>query len=180
LIALAGSFHAEGSIDQILGRLGAVSAFRNILYWSTTDKKWRPIANNASALSGPNKNKTRSDFLSSDLVKNVDLYYWEDDSRSGEVIYRLKVLERTPNRAVIVSENISPIKKFFVTLFPPRALQSTIFIERLSAEAVGIYILGQNGEGTSGLAQGHDDSFVNRATALYWYLAGLKPAKASP
>jgi hypothetical protein len=180
IVALAGSFRFNGSIDQLLERVGAISAFRTIRYWSTTDKEWRPFANDASALTGPDKANRRADFSASELIKNATLYYWEDDSRSGEIVYRLSVYENSPDRAVIASENITPIRKFFVTLFKPGALQSIIFVQRLSSGLFGIYILSRTGEGTSTLAEGHDDSYVNRAVALYRQLAGIKTDQEPP
>jgi len=174
IVALAGSFDFKGSLDQLLERLGAISAIRTIRYWSTTDKNWRPIANDAYALSGPDKASRRGDFSASDLVRNAKLYYWEDDSRSGEIVYRMSVFENTPNRAVIAIENVTAVRKFFVTLFKPGALQSTIFVQRLSPGRFGLYILSRTGEGTSTLAEGRDASYVNRAVALYRQLAGIK------
>ena len=180
IVALAGSFHFGGSLDQLKGRVAAISTFRNIQYWSTTDNKWRPLANSASALSGPDKNHRRADFSASDITKGANLYYWEDDSRSGEIIYRLSVYESTSDRAVIASENITSVRKLFVTMFKPGALQSTIFIQRLSPGVFGIYILSRTGEGASILAAGHDDSYVNRAVALYRQLAGIRTDQEPP
>ncbi len=180
IVALAGSFHFSGSIDQLKGRLAAISTFRSLQYWSTTDKEWRPLANDASALTGPDKSRRRADFSASDLIKNSDLYYWEDDSRSGDIVYRLSTYESTPDSAVIASENITPVRRFFVTMFEPGALQSTIFIQRLSPGVFGIYILSRTGEGTSMLAEGHDDSYVNRAVALYRKLAGIRTDQEPP
>jgi hypothetical protein len=174
VVALAGSFRFNGAMTQLLERAGAISTFRNVRYWSTTDKEWRPLANDASALAGPDRASRRADFSASDLIKNAKLYYWEDDSRSGQIVYRLSVFENAPDRAVIASENITPVRRFFVTLFKPGALQSTIFIQRLSAGLFGVYILSRTGEGTSAFAAGHDDSYVNRAVALYRQLAGIK------
>jgi hypothetical protein len=180
IVALAGSFRFNGDMTQLLERAGAISAFRTIRYWSTTNKEWRPLVNDASALSGPDKANRRADFSASDLIKNATLYYWEDDSRSGEIVYRLSVFENTPDRAVIASENITAIRKFIVTLFKPGTLQSTIFIQRLSPGLFGIYILNRTGEGTSALAEGHDSSYVNRAVALYRQLAGIKTDQEPP
>ena len=180
VVALAGSFRFTGSIDQILERAGAISTFRNIRYWSTTDEKWRPFANNAFALESPDKTSRRADFSASDLIKNATLYYWEDDSRSGEIVHRLRVFETTPDRAIIADENITPIRKFFVTLFDPGDLQSTIFIQRLSPDRFGVYILSRTGEASSAFAEGHDGSYVNRAAALYRQLAGIKTDQDPP
>jgi hypothetical protein len=180
VIALAGSFRLEGPIDLVLARIGVISALRNMQYWSTTDKKWRPLAFDASALTGPNKNSRRPDFSDVDLIKNADLYYWEDDSRSGEIVYRLRVYEKTPERAVIATENITPVRKLFLTVFKPGSLQSTIFIQRVSPGIYGVYILSRTGECASIFAAGHDDSYVNRAAALFRYLAGIRTDREPP
>ena len=180
VVALTGTFRFEGSLEEILARVGAISALRSIRYWSTTDKQWRPLAFDASALSAPNKGARRPDFLTTDFIKNTDLYYWENDSRSGEIVYRLKVHEKTPERAVIATENITPVRKLFVTLFPSGSLQSTIFLQRLSPGVIGIYILSRTGNGASIFAEGHQSSFVNRAAALYRHVAGIKTDKEPP
>src|SRR4029077_12201770 len=62
VITLNGSFHFDGMMDQLLARIGAISQLRNVQYWSTTDKKWRPLAYDASALTGPNAKDRRADF----------------------------------------------------------------------------------------------------------------------
>ena len=167
-------------MPELLGRIGAISSFRTIKYWSTTDKAWRPLANDAYALAGPDKANRRTDFTATDLAKGANLYYWEDDNRSGEIVYRLSVLESTSEHAVIGSENITPVRKFFVTLFRPGALQSTIFVQRVSADLFAIYILSRTDEGTSPLGEGHDASYVNRAVALYRQLAGMKTDEEPP
>ena len=44
-------------------RAGAVSTLRTVRYWSTTDKKWRPLFLDAAALAGPAKGaEPRGDF----------------------------------------------------------------------------------------------------------------------
>jgi hypothetical protein len=180
VVAVAGSFRFNGFTAQLVERAGAISTLRSVRYWSTTDKTWRPLANDASALTAPDRANRRADFAASELVKNATLYYWEDDSRSGEIVYRLNILENTSDRAVIAIENITPVRKFFVTLFKPGALQSTIFIQRLSAGLYGIYILSRTDEGMSVFADGHDQSFVNRAVALYRHLAGIRTDQEPP
>jgi hypothetical protein len=180
VVAVAGSFHFNGPIAPLLDRVGAISAFRNIRYWSITDKAWRPLANDASALSSADKANRRPDFSATELIKDANLYYWEDDNRSGEIVYRLNVIESTSDRAVIGSENVTPIRKYFLTLFPSGALQSVVFVQRLSPGLYGIYILSRTGDGTSVFADGHDGSYVNRAVALYRQVAGIKPDQDPP
>jgi hypothetical protein len=114
------------------------------------------------------------------MTKDADLYYSENDSRSGEAVYRLRVYESTPERAIIASENVTPIRRYLITLFQPGALQSVIFIQRLSPGIFGVYILNRTGAGTSVFADSHAASYVNRAVAVYRHLAGIKTDQEPP
>src|SRR5579872_7142978 len=98
IVAVAGSFSFNGSIDRLLNRVGAISSFLFFRYWATTDKEWRPLAYDTSALTGPDKAERRADFSAAELTNHAELYYWEDDSRSGQVVYRLSVMENTSGR----------------------------------------------------------------------------------
>jgi hypothetical protein len=174
IITLTGSFRFNGEMSALLARVGTISALRNIQYWSTTDKKWSPLSNDASALMGPDPNSRRRDFSASELVKGADLYYWEDDARTGQAVYRLHISESASERFVISSANLTPIRRFWLTLFKPGALQSALIIEQVGPNLFGVSILSRAGEGTSLFAAGHEASYVNRIAALYRQLAGIK------
>lgn len=180
IVAVVGSVRVEGTIDQLLARIAAISKARDIQYWSTTDKSWRPLAYDASALTGPSAKDRRPDFSVAELGKGAQLYYWENDSRSGEIIYRLSVRERSPERAVIASENLTPVRRFLITLFPPGTLQSVIFIQHLSSHSWGVYILSRIDSEASMLAEGHEASYINRAVALYRQIAGIRTNAEPP
>jgi hypothetical protein len=180
VIALKGSFRFEGSMNDLLSRLGAISALANTRYWSVTDKRWLTLARQASALRGPDANTRRPDFSGQELMQGAELYYWVDDTRSGNITYRLKVHERTTDRAVIVSENVTPVRRFLMTLFKPGALQSALAVQRISPNVFGLYILSRTGEGTSMLAAGHEGSYVNRANALFRQMAGIRTDQEPP
>jgi hypothetical protein len=180
LISLTGSFRFNGSMNELLARVGTISALQRIQYWSTTDKKWGPLSNDASALTDPDPKSRRRDFSAAELGKGADLYYWEDDVRTGPAVYRLRVLENTPERFVISSDNVTPIRRFFFTLFRPGALQSVLIVQRVSPGVFGVFVLSRSGMGASMLTGGHDDSYVNRAAALYRWLAGIKTDQEPP
>jgi hypothetical protein len=180
IVSLTGSFRFDGAMSALVARVGEISALPNMMYWSVTDKKWGPLAHNASALNGPDPKSRRGDFAATELVPGASLNYWEDDIRSGEIVYRLKVLERTPDRSVITSDNITPVRRFLITLFEPGALQSVLFIQRLRPGVFGAFIVNRTGDGTSALVRGHAESFVNRANALYRQLAGIKTDQEPP
>jgi hypothetical protein len=180
VVTLTGSFHFDGPMSALLARVGTISALRSIQYWSTTDRKWGPLSNDASALSGPDSKLRRPDFSPSELVKGAELYYWEDDTRTGPAVYRLQVSESVPERFVISSDNVTPIRRFWFTLFKPGALQSVLVIEHVAPGIFGVFVLNRSGEGASVLTAGHESSYVNRATALYRQLAGIKTDREPP
>jgi hypothetical protein len=174
VVTLMGSFHFDGTIDALLMRVGEISSLRSARYWSTADKKWQQIAYAASALSSPNPKERRPDFSASEFRRDADLYYWENSTRSGDAVYHLKVYESTPDRAVIACDNVTPIRRLFITLFKPSALQSVLIIQRLSPEIFGVYIINRTDQGASFFSDGHEDAYVSRAAALYRQIAGIK------
>jgi hypothetical protein len=177
---LAGSFHFTGTADELVARIGAISTLRGVRYWSVTDKIWRPLVIDASALSRPDPRSRRSDFLAAEMTAGRELYYWENDSRSGKIIHRMTVRERSPVRVVIATENVTPVRFSFVTLFEPGALQSVEFVDRVSPGAWGVYLLTRTDEGMSAFAGGHEASYVNRAVAIYRHLARIPTDQEPP
>lgn len=180
LVSLTAGLRSGGTMTSLIARLGATSALPGVLYWSTTDGKWGPIVRAASALSGPDPGARRRDFSASEFTTGAQLYYWEDDSRTGSTVYRLTVLERTPDRLVVSSENVTAIRRFYLTVFQPGALQTLFTIQAAGPGAFAVRILTRSGEGSSMFAAGHDKSFVNRAAALYRYLAGIRTDQEPP
>lgn len=180
IVNLTGSFRFNGPMSALVARVGTISALRSIQYWSTTDRKWGPMSSDASALTGPDSKSRRPDFSPSELVRGADLYYWEDDTHTGPAVYRLRVSESTSERFVISSDNVTPIRRFWFTLFKPGALQSVLIIEHVAPGIFGVSVLNRTGEGASALTAGHESSYVNRATALYRQLAGIKTDQEPP
>ena len=146
-MTLTASFRFDGPMSALLARVGSISSLRNIQYRSATDKKWGPLSSDASALTGPNPKLRRGDFSAAELVKGADLYYWEDDVRTGPTVYRLKVSESTPERFEISSDNVTAVQKFVFTLFRPGAMQSVLIIQRIAPGLFGVFVLCRNGEG---------------------------------
>jgi len=141
---------------------------------------WRPLVIDAWALSRPDPRSRRPDFLAAEMTAGRELYYWENDSRSGNIVHRMTVRERSPARTVIAIENLTPVRFFFVTLFAPGALQSVEFVELVSPGVWGVYLLTRTGEGVSALAGGHEASYVNRTVAIYRHLAGIPTDEEPP
>jgi hypothetical protein len=181
VVALAGLVHVAGGPETLLARAGAVSTLRTVRYWSTTDKKWRPLFLDAAALVGPaERGERRGDFRPSELQAGRTLYYWVNDSRSGPLVYRVRVLEHSPQRVALAEENVSPVRAFGLTLFQPSALQTVVFTQRQANDVWGLYILARiDRQASSFIASGHEASTANRALALFRYLADV-PTDAEP
>ena len=182
LVALAGRIQLAGGTDQLLGRFGAISMLRGVRYWSTSDGAWRPLVSSASALDGPDPARRRADFTAAELHGGQSLYFVQHDSRSsGDVVYRMRILESGPDRIVVATENVTPIRLMVVTLFQPGALQTVQILQRLSPTSWGYYGLSRTTqEGTSSLAGGHEASYVNRAAALFRFIAGVPTDRDPP
>ena len=114
------------------------------------------------------------------MTTGRELYYWENESRSGKIIHRMTVRERSPVRVAIATENVTPVRFSFVTLFEPGALQSIEFVDRVSPGVWGVYLLTRTDEGMSALAGGQEASYVNRAVAIYRHLARIPTDQEPP
>ena len=177
-VALAGEFQFSGSLDQLLERAAKVSALKAIRYWSVTDKAWRNLVSDAGIVDGPQGLTMQRDPMAADLVAGRSFYYFEI-GRSGRAIHRLTVLERTADRAVLATENVTPIHGFVSAAFEPGALQSVTFLERRGPASWGYYQVIRAADGSSTLALGAASSYVNRLAALYRNMAGI-PTDSEP
>jgi hypothetical protein len=168
LVALAASFRAEGDVDDFAARFGAITRLRGVQYWSVSDKAWRALVTDAAAVNGPGERRRREDFAAAEMMPGSDLYFVQHDNRSStEVLYRMRVREKTSDRLVMEMENASPIRFLAFALFRPGDLQSVYFVERRAPGVWGYYNISRTAKTASRLAGGHEESYVNRAVALY-------------
>ena len=175
LVATAGRLNQGGSVHGLLRRFAAVSALTTIRYWSVTDGRWERLFPSASALNGSDPAAKRQDFRLGELAVGADLYLAQEDNRSsGEVVYRMRVREFGPTRLVVALENVSTMRYLFIPLAGPGALQSLYFFDRQPSGAWGYYSLMRISADASFLLAGRAASYVNRAVALFRFLAGLQ------
>lgn len=179
LVALAGSFRHKGGAVDLLTAFGRISGLRGIQYWSVGDGGWRTLVTSAAALDGPETRRRRADFVPAEMVPGADLYFAQKDSRSsGEVIYRMRMLDHGPGRVAIAVENITAVRFLLVPLFAPGDLRCTSYLERLSPEVWGYY--GLWGIRAGAQTSRHEASSVNRALAFYRHLAGIPTDQEPP
>lgn len=177
--ALAGDLRSSLTLDQLLMRLGAISAYPSIKYWSAGRQQWRPLALEAAVTEGPAGRETRSDLMPADFVPGRAHFYFERGNDSGRTVHRLRLLERSSDRAVIGIENATSMRVAGVTTFEPGALQSVIFLDRRGLGLWSFYEMTRAGEGSHSLVASREGSYVNRLIAFYRYMAG-RPTDLEP
>jgi hypothetical protein len=177
--ALAARFRSPLSLDALTERLAAVSHHAAIRYWSATRGEWRPLSTESWALDRPDAGARRRDPQAAELTAGRDLYYAEDAETGGRAIWRLRVVERTADRLVVSSENVTPIKVALVTMFEPGALQVATLLQR-EGDAWALYEITRAGAGSSSLVAGYGSSYLNRLEAMRRHLAGLPTDRDPP
>lgn len=172
IIALAGHVTAADR-SALLARLGAISKMRGIQYYSVTDSAWRELIKDASALSDADPAHRRGDFTADELASGANLFFLEEDNRSSHpVVYSMHLVAADANHVVLETDNISPVKAFFVTLFPPNSLRAAYVFTRLDGRDWGLYVVSASTDDASSLVALAKASYVNRAQAMFRYMAG--------
>ena len=175
LVGLAGRLPSGLRAADVLARLGAISAWTGIRYWSVTRGRCRELIADAHALAGPEERQNRPDFAPGEMVAGRDLYFFQDDNGpGGGAVYRMRLRAVAADRLVLETENVSPITLLMLPLFEPGELRALYVVER-DQGAWTYYSLSGATAGVSWFARGHDASYANRALALYAYLAGVDP-----
>jgi len=170
--SLAGAFVHRGPIEDLLARIGGLSHYNAIRYWSESRRAWRPLVSAAGLAGRP----ASPDLAAADFVAGRAYDYFEEDE-SGRTTYRLTILERGADRIVLQTQNLSSIRFGIVPLFESGSLQTVVFLERQQGDVWRYFQLMRAGEGAGSFALGSPKSFVNRLSALYRYVADLPPAR---
>jgi len=176
LVATAGHFRSPHGVDDIRRRIGAISEFEGMLYWSTTHQKWQPMIVDAYAMTGSEKGQLRKNFSPDEISEGSVFYYQQTDNLAGKAMYRMSIIAASLDHVVFETENISTMRYLLVPLFRPGDLQSIYFLDRepsKSNDAWQYYSLVRTGRNASKLITGHKASSINRAVAFYRHLAGI-------
>jgi len=176
--ALAAVVRAD-SLDNLLTRYGALSQYKMIRFWSTMHQTWEQFVMAAGITDGPNADYTLPDLQPGQFETGRSFYYYEI-GQNGRSINLLTVRERTADSAVLATENITPIRFGIFTVFQPRALQTVTFIRNRGPQEWNYIQTIGVGEGSDFIAVHSPSPYINRLTALYRYMAGIRTDGAPP
>ena len=124
---------------RLLARFGAVSRLRGVRYWSVTDQAWKTLIHDAFAVTDAAGTTRRDDFRPNELQPGVSLYSAERDGRSsGMVIYRMRVIERTPDADCGQCRQRQPRAQRSGHPFCPRGVADHLFSRPARAGRLGL------------------------------------------
>lgn len=172
--AVVGTF-SGAAIEDVLRRVGAISAYSGLRYWSVTDRRLEPLITEAFAVDDAQGKVPRPDFDLPELVEGRNLFFFERDNRlSGPVLYRMQIVERNSTRLVIDIVNLSSAKAFLVNMFAPGDLRTALFISQAQDGTWSCYVLSGFHSGSfAGLFENHK-SHINRILSLYSRVAAAE------
>lgn len=179
LVGMAARFRLASGTD-LLRRMGAISAYAGMRYWSATSRHWKTLVVSASAVTGPTGGQSRKDYAPEELTVGADLYFQQEDNLSGKATYRMRILEAGADRLAFATENVTTMRYLMWRLFKPGELQAIYYFHRESAGVWRFYGLSRTGRNASSLTAGHDASTENRSVAFYRYLAGIPTDQEPP
>ncbi len=174
LAALAGTFAFDGELETLIARIGSVSTLHALLYWSPADQGWHPMALDAAALAYADPRSRRGDFSASEFIPGRTLYYWLDDPLAGPAVYRMRILERSKERIVVASENVSPLQVLFFSAFKPGAIQAVEFIEQSGPSRWHVYLLTRIESPSDFLVSNQGPSLIHRLVAIFRRLGDIR------
>ena len=178
--ALAARFRSPLSLGRLAERLTAISHHPDIRFWAVTQREWRPLVERSWTVNGPDARAQRPDPSATELTKGRDFYYAEDAELGGRAVWQLHVVERSDSRIVLTSENVTPIRFAFVTIFEPHSLQIATVLQRSSADVWDLYEISRAGAESSSFVSGYGSSYLNRLDAMRRHLAGLPTDRDPP
>jgi len=178
VIVLAGRFIHTGTVENLAARVGAISAMKQLKYWSVTDGKWRTLISEAFAVVDAESLSRRSDFTADEVLSGKTLFMAQKDTRStGLNYYSLTAASHSRDQFSVSIINLTDIRFLFSTLFNKRALISSHFLTRLNGDEWGYYSMTVVREG---LVKGKEKSLMNRAAAYLSLITGDTPDKEPP
>jgi hypothetical protein len=178
LVATAARFTNPGGAEALRGRIAAVSQMTGLLYWSTTAQKWQPLIVEAYALNAPG-GSARGDFPPAEIAAGHTLYVMQHDNLLGKVDYQIQIASASASRVVFSSANTTAVRYLGLPLFQPSEIQSICFLDRESNDVWRYYSILRLPKQSVIFTLGHSESLINRAVALFRYLAGI-PANQEP
>jgi hypothetical protein len=175
-VAVVTGWLGRPQANSLLERLGSVSKFAGMTYWSVTDHRLEVLITESFAVPLAPGASHRPDYSIQEMLAGGELRFSEHDNRLRDpVIYRLRILERDDAHFVVDIANVTPIKRLLMTVLSPGDLRTVIFMARAPDGNWRCYALsGMHASGLASIVE-NPKSHLNRLLALYGYISQLDP-----
>ncbi len=182
VVGLAARFHSPPDAGVLLTRIGAISSLRSVRYWSVTDRQWNAMFTHATALEGSGPEKARGNFSAAELRSGHEFYFLAADNRSRyETVSRLRLSEEDNGRIIVEIENVTPLRWLLLSFAAPGDVQAWYFLDHENADSWRFYSLTRVQYASRWFAEVIPDaSYINRALAMYRYIAGIPTDRDPP
>ena len=168
-------------MDLVIERLAAISGRMEIRYWSASRRRWRPLLDQSQPLSRPDRAAFAGDPQPDDLRAGATIYSLQDDSDPlGPLISAMTIIERSATRLRVAFRNVSDGRFFGLRVLPAGAAEGMLFLEQAPGGDWRLYTLSRLTTDIPDWLLPPRPSYVNRAVALYRYLAGIPTDKEPP
>lgn len=181
LVAIAGRFELKGGEAALARKFARISQLKTVRYWSTSAQAWRNMFRDAYALSQPQRGTKRPDFGAADMEPGPVRYIWlEEQGPIGDVIFRIRIVERTQDRLIVDIRNERSVRP---PQHPKISAGGYRHVYILDRERPGVWryygVTGLRGAGGAAVTWIRG-SYLNRATALFRYIAGVPMERDPP
>ena len=171
LVAVAGRFESPLDGRQLLAKLGAVSEHTTIDYWSESERRWRPLLEDAYALTGPDPDLARDDFTFAELESGRTLHLLYDDAQPvGPVVNSVEIVAVDDTSFTIISRNLTTARLIGIPIAAPGDLTSYLSVEREGDDVYRYFALHSSALSVPLL---RNSNRIHRAVAVYRYIAGI-------
>ena len=182
----AASFRHNGDAIELARRYGAISEYAAMRYFSPSRQAWRELSFEAFALKDANRSNKRGDFTAAEFVPGIAHYFWQRGATEAprpfpgsiDLVNRIDVLERTPDRLVVVVTS-EPGTVAVVMRLGRGDIRVVYFLERNeNARDVWHYFALTSLAGIAAL--GADNFYRASARGVFRHTAGLPAEVAAP
>ena len=182
VVAVAGHFTNSRDVDAMLARIGMTSALREVRYWSVTDRQWDTLFTRTTSLSSPDPDTPRGDFSVAEIRSGSELYFLSADNRlQKDMVTRLYIRDVGTDRIVLEMTNVAPLRWFAFTMVPAGDMQTLYFLDRQLDGSWQFYSVTRVLNASVLLSRfAGGPSYINRAVAMYRYIAGIPTDRDPP
>jgi len=183
---IAATFRHNGDAAELARRYAAISEYSAMRYFSPRRQAWRELSFDAFALQDANPASKRGDFTAPEFAPGSEHYFWQRGATeapppfpgSVDLVNRIDVLERTPDR-LVVAVTSEPGSIAFILRLGRGDIRVVYFLERdQSDHGMWRYFALTSLAGIAAL--GADDFYRASARAVFRHTAGLPAEVKAP